>query len=65
MNCHETNGLKKHIWSGILTIVMFLLAQSFAGVWWASAIATRVEHVEDDLQVCEERVHHLEITKHE
>ena len=54
------NGLKKHLWSGILTIVMFLLGQSFAGVWWASAISTRVKHVEGDLRVCEERVHRME-----
>jgi len=61
MRDNHDNGLKKHLWSGILTIVLFLVGQSFAGVWWASSIETRVDHAEGGLKLCEQRVHELEV----
>ena len=52
-------GLKKHLWS----IVGLLLLQTFAAVWWASNLTTRMGRVERDVDQVSTRVHNLETTQ--
>lgn len=58
-----TNGLKKHLWGGTSTVLVALLGQTIAGVWWASSITTRLERAERDLVRVEQRLHTVEIKR--
>jgi len=54
------NGIKKHLWSMGLTIMIFLVGQTIAAVWWASAIDTRVNYLEKNLDRHDVRLSALE-----
>ena len=45
MPASQTNGLKKHLWG----IIVLLLTQSAAAIWWASAITVRMAHCEQNI----------------
>ncbi len=53
------NGIKKHLWA----IIFLLIGQVMAAVWWASAINTRMAHVEQDLAGVDGRVHAMEVSR--
>ncbi len=61
MNPEETNGIKKYLGRHAASFVFALLVQSGALVWWASAITTRMNYVERDVQELALRVRDLEV----
>lgn len=54
------NGLKTYLGKLAVRMTLVLLVQSAGLIWWASAITTRMSHVERDVQRVESRVFALE-----
>jgi hypothetical protein len=60
MSAGETNGIKRHLWSGIGAVLVFLAGQTVTAFYWAGQISARMYHVEVDVGRLDERLHEVE-----
>lgn len=63
MTVQDNNGIKKYLGRHAASLLVALLIQSGALVWWASALTTRVNYIERDVQKLCLRVLDLEKTR--
>jgi len=63
MTNSESNGLKRYLVTHAASLVVVILVQSAALIWWASALNTRVHVLDRDVQKIDGRVHELEVAR--
>ena len=56
MSESERNGLLKHLWSGIVAILLALFIQTGGAVFWAGAMSARMRSAEQRLDRVEHRL---------
>ena len=56
MSVCERNGILKHLWSGIVAILLGLCIQTGGAVFWAGMISARMTAAEKRLDRVEQRL---------
>jgi len=54
-NC-ERNGILKHLWSGIVAVLLTLGVQTGGAIYWAGAMSARMHAAERRIERLEARV---------
>jgi len=56
MSICERNGILKHLWGGIVAILLALLMQTAGAVFWAGAMTARMDAAEGRIERLENRM---------